>query len=265
MAEPKVCVSLEGITVDEMIDEANRANIAGADYIEVRFDKLYLIKPEPTFTENEDGEKISKTPPETEWTVKDFKDVDIEKSISALKEAIPVPVIFTVRPVREGGFFAGNEQERLEVLSKAIESEVSFVDLELSIDEKDRKKLHSDASNAGCKVIASYHDSNSTPSADEIIEIVRSNYDKGDIMKFCSSISNHQDSLQIIEAAHSLSSDDEPHSLMGLGNGGDWVRLHAPILGQSLVYATMLNHFRLSDRGLINVRDLRDAWALLEY
>ena len=52
---------------------------------------------------------------------------------------------------------------------------------------------------------------------------------------------------------------------MGLGNGGDWVRLHAPILGQSLVYATMLNHFRLSDRGLINVRDLRDSWALLEY
>ena len=44
MAEPKVCVSLEGITVDEMIDEANRANIAGADYVEVRFDKLYLIK-----------------------------------------------------------------------------------------------------------------------------------------------------------------------------------------------------------------------------
>ncbi len=265
MAEPKVCVSLEGITVDEMIDEANRANIAGADYVEVRFDKLYLIKPEPTITENEDGEKISKMPPETEWAVKDFEEIDISESISALKEAIPVPVIFTARPVREGGFFAGNEEQRLDVLSEAIKSEVSFIDLELSIDEKIREKLHADASDSGCKVIASYHDSSSTPSADEIIQLVRSNYDKGDIMKFCSSISNHQDSLQIIEAAHSLSGDEEPHSLMGLGNGGDWVRLHAPILGQSLVYATMLNHFRLSDRGLINVRDLRDAWALLEY
>ena len=60
MAEPKICVSLEGISVDEMIDEANRANIAGADYVEVRFDKLYLIKPEPTVTENEDGEKAIK-------------------------------------------------------------------------------------------------------------------------------------------------------------------------------------------------------------
>ena len=52
---------------------------------------------------------------------------------------------------------------------------------------------------------------------------------------------------------------------MGLGNGGDWVRLHAPVLGQVMVYATMQNSFRLSDKGLINVRDLRDAWALMEY
>ena len=99
MAEPKICVSLEGISVDEMIDEANRANIAGADYVEVRFDKLYLIKPEPTVTENEDGEKISKMSPEKEWAVKDFKEIDVEKSIESLKEGIPVPVIFTVRPV----------------------------------------------------------------------------------------------------------------------------------------------------------------------
>ena len=80
MAEPRICVSLEGISVDEMIDEANRANIAGADYVEVRFDKLYLIKPEPTVTENEDGEKISKMAPEKEWSVKDFKEIDVETS-----------------------------------------------------------------------------------------------------------------------------------------------------------------------------------------
>ena len=127
MAEPRICVSLEGISVDEMIDEANRANIAGADYVEVRFDKLYLIKPEPTVTENEDGEKISKMAPEKEWSVKDFKEIDVESSISSLKEGIPVPVIFTVRPVREGGFFAGTEKQRLEILDKAIDSKVSFV------------------------------------------------------------------------------------------------------------------------------------------
>ena len=63
MAEPKVCVSLEAISVEEMIDEATRANIAGADYVEVRFDKLYLNKPEPVISTNNDGEEISKIPP----------------------------------------------------------------------------------------------------------------------------------------------------------------------------------------------------------
>ena len=42
MADPLVCVSLEGTTVKEMLDEAARAGIAGADLIEVRFDRLYL-------------------------------------------------------------------------------------------------------------------------------------------------------------------------------------------------------------------------------
>jgi 3-dehydroquinate dehydratase-1 len=265
MAEPKVCVSLEGISVDEMIDEATRANIAGADYVEVRFDKLYLIRPEPVITENDDGEKVSKIAPEKEWAVKDFKEIEIDVSISQLKEGIPVPVIFTVRPVREGGFFAGTEKQRLGIIEKAIDSNVSFIDLELSISDKDRTKLASKANESKCQIIASHHDATSTPSANEIVEIIRSNKEKGAIVKFCSAISNHQDSLQIIEAAHTLAEDESEHCLMGLGNGGDWVRLHAPILGQSLVYATMLNHFRLSDRGIINVRDLRDAWALLEY
>ena len=56
MADPLVCVSLEGTTVKEMLDEAARAGIAGADMIEVRFDRLYLSRPEPTVTENEEGE-----------------------------------------------------------------------------------------------------------------------------------------------------------------------------------------------------------------
>ena len=46
MADPKVCVALDGTTVEEMTDEAARANLAGADMVEVRFDRLYLIKPD---------------------------------------------------------------------------------------------------------------------------------------------------------------------------------------------------------------------------
>ncbi len=265
MAEPKVCVSLEAISVKDMIDEATRANIAGADYVEIRFDKLYLNKPEPIMQTNDDGEEFNKMPPIEDWGVKNFSDIDIESSIAMLKEGIPVPVVFTVRSVREGGFFAGNEEQRLEILAKAIESGVSFVDLELTISDKERSKLMTSAEDSNSKVIASIHETKSTPSAEEIIKLIKENKDKGDVIKFCSVVSNHRDALKIFEAANTLANEDSKHSLMGLGSGGDWVRIHAPKLGQEMVYATMMNSFRLSDKGLINVRDLRDAWALMEY
>ena len=50
--------------------------------------------------------------------------------------------------------------------------------------------------------------------------MVKDNSSQGDIIKFCSTVSNHQDALQIFQAANSLVGQDSTHSLMGLGNGG---------------------------------------------
>ena len=130
MADPKVCVTLDGTTIEEMTDEAARANLAGADIVEVRFDRMYLIKPDLTIADEEEGERVE-MPAEKDWETSDMGSVDIDASIAALKEGITLPVIFTVRPVSEGGFFPGVESERLEILQKAIDSSVSWVDLEL--------------------------------------------------------------------------------------------------------------------------------------
>ena len=264
MADPKVCVALDGTTVEEMTDEAARANLAGADMVEVRFDRLYLIKPDPTISEVEEGERVA-TPNENEWDTSDVSTIDVDASIASLKEGLPLPVVFTVRPVSEGGFFPGIESERIEILSKAIKSNVSWIDLELSIDDADRKKLKAAATKNGCKIIASKHDINGVPDAETIANLVRDNQGAGDIVKFCGSAHNHADALQIIEAATELTGEGLNHSLMAVNGGGDWPRLHAPMLDQSLVFATMKNEFRISDKGLINIRDLRDAWTLLEY
>ena len=264
MADPKVCVALDGTTVEEMTDEAARANLAGADMVEVRFDRLYLKKPDPTISEEEEGERVE-LPPENQWDTLDMSEVDVDASIAALKEGLPLPVVFTVRPVSEGGFFPGIESERIEILQKAIDSKVSWIDLELSINKKTRKDLHESASSNGCQIIASMHDINGVPDAATIAEIVRENQESGDIVKFCGTAHNHEDALQIVEAANELTGEGLSHSLMALNSGGDWSRLHAPLLDQSLVYATMRNEFKISDKGLVNIRDLRDAWSLLEY
>ena len=267
MANPKICVSLEETTVKAMVDEAARAGIQGANMIEVRFDRLYLKKPQATITEDAEGKRISTMPSVNEWPVMDFEEVDVEKSIAALKEAIALPVIFSVRSVRDGGHFSGDEKQRLVILQSAIESEVKWIDLELSIKAKDRKALVEAAQAAKCQIIASQHDMNGTPSSEDIVSFVTSNADSGDLVKFCSTLKDHQDALQLVDAANTLSAQDStpPYSIMALGNGGDWTRIHAPTLGQDLVYATMRDEFRLSDKGLVNVRDLQDAWRLLEY
>ena len=160
-------------------------------------------------------------------------EVDVDAAIASLKEGLPLPVIFTVRPVSEGGFFPGVESERIAILEKAIESKVSWVDLELSIDGSTRKNLVDAAKSNGCQIIASVHDINGTPDAAAIATIVRENQEAGDIVKFCGTANNHDDALRLLGVTE-LTGEGLSHSLMATSNGGDWTRLHAPILDQSL-------------------------------
>jgi 3-dehydroquinate dehydratase type I len=265
MSGPKVCVSLEGTTVKEMADEAARANLAGADFVEIRFDRLYLKKPEPQPVEDENGEVKHVMPPETEWIQRAIDDIDVNAAIQALKESIPLPVIFTVRPKSEGGFYPGEEDQRQAILEKGIQAKVHSVDLELSIEEKTRNGLLEMAGDAKVSVISSIHDIETTPSAEELVEMVKEHAVEGQMFKFCGTVNDHQDALQIVEATHELKDSGHSFAMMALGNGGDWTRLHAPVLGQSMVYATLRSEFKLSNKGLVNIRDLKNAWTLMEY
>ncbi len=69
----------------------------------------------------------------------------------------------------------------------------------------------------------------------------------------------------MVEASWEMKGEGHDFTIMGLGPGGDWTRIHAPVLDQSLVYATLQDDFHLGDRGLVNIKDLRNAWILLEY
>ena len=173
--------------------------------------------------------------------------------------------IFTARPVSEGGFFPGSEEERLNVLTEAINSGVNSIDLELSIGESERAILTEMASNANVRVISSIHNTTTTPSAEELVSMVKEHGADGNLSKFCGTVNDHQDALQIVEASYELKDGNFTYSLMALGNGGDWARLHAPVLGQSMVYATLRSEHKLSNKGLVNVRDLKNAWTLMEY
>ena len=51
MSLPLICVTLTGCTVDEMVKDAARATAVGADIVEVRLDKLWVVEQEIDATE----------------------------------------------------------------------------------------------------------------------------------------------------------------------------------------------------------------------
>jgi 3-dehydroquinate dehydratase type I len=264
MTLPQICVTLRGHSIEEMIRDAGRATAAGANLVEVRFDNLYVtrIEVDPIVSTNSKGDEvIEKQPPIIEN--KDFDQVDIESSIEALKDGIKIPVIFTCRSKDDSGYFHASESKRVTVLAAAVKSEVSWVDLEISMKPKQRKELV-DACGTETQIIASSH-LPAPSSVDEICEHVNAHTADGAIVKCCYVDVTHASSLSVFEAASELNDSEVSAALMGLGPGGDWTRLHAPLLGQPLVFTTLERDYSLFQRGLVNINDLKTAWRLLEY
>ncbi len=264
MTESLICATLRGHSVGDMIRDASRATAAGADMVEVRFDNLFVnrIEVDPIVITSADGEETTeKQPPIMEQ--RSLEDIDVKESIVRLKEGIQIPVIFTCRSAQEGGHFPGDESARVDILQEAIESGVSWVDLEISISKKARKALM-DSCGDSTAVIASSH-LPAASSADEIIDFVNENSAAGKVVKCCYTDVDHSSSLHIFEAAQRLSETEIQVALMGHGPGGDWTRIHAPLLKQAIVYTTLDRDYALVKRGQVNINDLRIAWGVLEY
>ena len=268
MRRPTICVTLSGCTVDEILADAARATAVGADICEVRLDKLWVIEkvPEPeVVTDSNEGDRRRRpayVPPE--YIPQAFDSIDLSSALDAFKGGIDLPVALTCRPERQGGYFPGSEEERISVLRAAIDSGVSWVDLEADIDSKIRSELV-EIAKGKTMVISSTHFSEEPSSASEILDDIEEMADSGDIIKVCYNTTGRNSALRLFEAAWMLKESNKKIAIMGLGVGGDWTRIHAPLLNQYLVYSTMETGSHLSSEGRINASDLLIAWEMLNY
>ena len=268
MRRPTICVTLSGCTVDEILADAARATAVGADLCEVRLDKLWVVvknaEPEVITDSNEgDGRRRQGYVP-PEYIPQAFDSIDLSSALDAFKGGIDLPVVLTCRPERQGGYFPGSEEERISVLRAAIDSGVSWVDLEADIDSKIRSELV-EIAKGKTMIISSNHFSEEPSSASEILDDIEDMADSGDIIKVCYNTTGRNSALRLFEAAWMLKESDKKTAIMGLGVGGDWTRIHAPLLNQYLVYSTMETGSHLSSEGRINTSDLLIAWEMLNY
>lgn len=268
MRRPTICVTLSGCTVEEMLADAARATAVGADLCEVRLDKLWVVEkaPEPVEFDPDDADARRRRPVYTppEYIAQPIDSVDLAAALEAFKGGIDLPVVLTCRPERQGGHFPGTEEQRIDVLRAAIESGVSWVDLEIDIEAKTRVELMSMA-DGKTRVIASTHSAEEPESATEIVSDIEDLASSGEIIKVCYRTSGRNSGLKLFEAAWNLRDSELKTAIMGIGAGGDWTRIHGPLLHQDLVYSTMETGSHLSSQGRINASDLFIAWDMLRY
>jgi len=101
----------------------------------------------------------------TELRLDYIKDINRENLEGILSKRTK-PVIITNRNKKEGGHFSGSEEERLNILKRAIELKADFIDIEISSGYEVISELIRDKKET--KIICSYHNYKETPDIKEL-------------------------------------------------------------------------------------------------
>jgi len=197
-----VCVSIACDSVAEALETARQSE-SHADVIEIRLDRL------------------------------------AEPAIDPFVAGLGKPLLFTNRPLWEGGGFAGPEGERVELLLRAIKSGCALVDLEL----KTAPELKADVLDVLLKhpqtaLIISWHDFTGTPAGEELGVILQQQMDSGaHIGKIVTTANDYKDILRILNLQVIAAENNFPLIAFCMGRAGMISRLATLKLGGYMTYA----------------------------
>ncbi|MCS7133753.1 MAG: type I 3-dehydroquinate dehydratase [Candidatus Caldarchaeum sp.] len=163
-----VCVSVFGGDEDELVGRVSRAIGRGADLVEVRLD---------------------------------LSEIGDSGKLCLMLEPFADRLVLTFRPVDEGGKSSHSREERLRLLEKLAGNGVAYVDFELrymdaEAGERLRKLCRS--------LIVSWHNFETTPDTQTLIQTARECLKHGDIAKIVTYSHGPEHNFQIISLYTSL-------------------------------------------------------------
>jgi len=140
----------------------------------------------------------------------------------------PCSLIATCRP---GKFI---EEERISMLTCAIQYGARYVDIEIESEPHFLNTIKEHAEDKGVKLIISYHDFNTTPSIDELENVIKKARLLGaDIVKIATLAHNPEDCARVI----GLYSKHKDIIAFCMGKEGVITRVAAPYLGAEFTFA----------------------------
>ena len=232
---PKICVPVVGKTQKEILEGAERAKAAQPDLVEFRVDWYEAVA---------DNQKVVAL---------------LEKLRKCLGE---LPLLFTFRSSREGGEAALSGGAYQSLNEAAIASGfVDCVDVELFSGDAVVKAVVAAAHSRNVKVIASNHDFEKTPAAEELLARLQKMEALGaDIPKIAVMPQSSKDVLTLLTVTESWKETGKTPVTMSMAGEGLISRLCGEIFGSAVTFGAA---GKSSAPGQIDAEELRQILEII--
>ena len=162
-----------------------------------------------------------------------------EPTVDPFLSSSEIPLLFTYRDPKEGGFSSTLLKERLFWLKEAAQKGAAWVDLELRAGKEAFSELQK--VKADSRLLLSFHDFRGTPPLNELMNIVLEMKDSGaDAGKVVTMVKKPEDNLTVLSLIPWAQKElGFPVIAFGMGEWGKISRVAAVFLGAPFVYASM--------------------------
>lgn len=164
-------------------------------------------------------------------------DYMVEPDCKEMVRRIDKPLLFTNRPVWEGGLFEGSEEKRIDILLQAVEAGAAYIDLELKAPESNRQVLKKRIQECGARLIVSSHDFEQTADYSILVETINAMKDTGaDMGKLITTAESEKDALTVLKTLEFAQQLDFPLITFCMGKAGAVTRVSTCDLGGYMTY-----------------------------
>lgn len=213
---------------------------------------------------------LDKSPDLIEWRVDYFEGIANTDEVLGLVQDIKtsaedIPLIFTLRSVREGGqAIPLTDQEALKLIEAICKNtDAEYVDYELSNPGESFKELRQIALESQTKIIASYHNFEFTPEPEILFEkITEAQRLNADVAKIAVMPQNLQDVLNLLNVTlKAKEALDIPLISLAMGQYGTITRMIGGVFGSGVTFAV---GERSSAPGQMPIEDLRSVLDIIQ-
>ncbi|MCL2460423.1 MAG: shikimate dehydrogenase, partial [Euryarchaeota archaeon] len=164
---------------------------------------------------------------------------------------VAIPKIATLRERSEGGLFTGTREEKMRVLSSAVDSGFDYMDIELN----ENTELFAKCAKTS-KIICSHHDFVKTPPPAEIVSTLEKAYEFADIAKAAYTVQGIRDLLSLKTASEAVHNGGMKFVLIGMGDLATITRVRASMMRSEFTFAALTKDSK-SAPGQLTVQEMK--------